>query len=153
MSFLLMLRRALLLRCPNCGASGVRVSYFDFAPSCHTCGLRLDRGEEDYWIGGFMLNFVVAELIVVAAFVGAIVLMWPDVPWMLVMWGALVPAVLGPILVYPFSRNVWLALDLQFRPAEPGDFVEEGESGENGEDGGNGGTARTARTARTSRTA
>ncbi|MGH7445479.1 MAG: DUF983 domain-containing protein [Longimicrobiales bacterium] len=122
-SLLLLCRRALLLRCPNCGASDVRTTYFDFEPACHSCGLRLDRGEDDYWIGGFMLNFIVAELIAVAAFVSAILLTWPDVPWTTVMWGALVPAALGPVVAYPFSRNLWLALDLRFRSAEADDFV------------------------------
>lgn len=129
------LGRSLLLRCPACGERRVRRTYFDFAHSCPACGLRFDRGESDYWIGGFMLNFVVAELIVVVAFVGAIVLMWPDVPWDLVMWGALVPAVLGPMLAYPFSRNVWLALDLKFRPPESEDFEDGVAVGDTGGEG------------------
>ncbi len=117
-----MLRRALLLRCPHCGGREVRATYFDFKASCPVCGVRFDRGEEDYWIGGFMLNFIVAELIVVVAIVAAILLTWPAVPWTLVMYGALIPAVAGPVVAYPVSRNVWFALDLIFRPAEPTDF-------------------------------
>ncbi len=117
------LGRALRLRCPACGARRVRRTYFDFKPACPSCGLRLDRGEADYWIGGFMLNFVVGELIAVAAFLGAILVTWPDVPWRAVLYGSLVPAALGPALAYPFSRNLWLALDLLFRPAEPDDYA------------------------------
>lgn len=118
-----LLGRALLLRCPSCGARGVRRTYFDFRPACPSCDLRLDRGEADYWIGGFMLNFVIGELIAVAAFVGAILLTWPDVPWRAVLFGSIVPAALGPALAYPFSRNLWLAIDLLFRPSEPDDYA------------------------------
>lgn len=114
----------MLLRCPACGERQVRRTYFDFAESCPACGLRFDRGEHDYWIGGFMLNFVVGELIAVAFFLTAIVLTWPDVPWSWVLYGSIVPAALGPALAYPFSRNLWFALDLIFRPAEPHEFVE-----------------------------
>lgn len=116
--------RALLLRCPACGERRVRRTYFDFADACPSCALRFDRGEEDYWIGGFMLNFVVGELIAVAFFLGAILATWPAVPWSLVLYGSIVPAALGPALAYPFSRNLWFALDLVFRPAEPHDFAE-----------------------------
>jgi uncharacterized protein (DUF983 family) len=116
-----MLGRSLLLRCPACGERGIRTTYFDFRQSCPRCGIRFDRGEEDYWIGGFMLNFIVGELIAVAAVVTAILVMWPDVPWRPVLYGSLIPAVLGPTVAYPFSRSVWFALDLIFRPREPGE--------------------------------
>lgn len=124
-----LIRRALLLRCPNCGAHGVRQGYFDFKGWCPACGLRFDRGEDDYWIGGFMLNFIVGELIAVAAVLAAIAMLWPDVPWRPVLYTALIPAALGPLLAYPFSRNLWLAIDLKFRPAELQDFHELGQSG------------------------
>lgn len=119
-----MLARALALRCPSCGARGVRRTYFDFESACHACGLRFDRGETDYWIGGFMLNFIVGELIAVAAFLTAILLTWPAVPWKAVLYGSMIPAALGPVVTYPFARNLWLALDLLFRPSEPDDFRE-----------------------------
>ena len=123
-----LIRRALQLRCPHCGARGVRDGYFDYKPWCPQCGLRFDRGEDDYWIGGFMLNFIVGELIAVAAVLGAIAVLWPEVPWRPVLYASLVPAALGPLIAYPFSRNLWLALDLVFRPPEHDDFHELGQS-------------------------
>jgi hypothetical protein len=85
--------------------------------------LIFDRGEKDYFIGAYTLNLIVAELIVVAAILIGMILSWPDVPWDLLMY-ALVPlAVLAPFLTYPYSRSVWLALDLKFRPPEPNDFA------------------------------
>ena len=39
-----------------------------------------------------------------------------------VLWGAsMALAVVMPMLFYPFSRTLWLAFDLHFRPNEQGD--------------------------------
>jgi hypothetical protein len=35
--------------------------------------------------------------------------------------------VLMPIVFFPFSRTIWIAFDLTFRPAEPHDDSEVGE--------------------------
>lgn len=118
--------RALLLRCPSCGQGDVRRGYFDYKPSCPRCGLRFDRGEDDYWIGGFMLNFIVGELIAVVVILAVIAVLWPDVSWRTVLYASIGPVALGPMLAYPFSRNLWLALDLLFRPAETDDFHDGG---------------------------
>ncbi|HEV8363100.1 MAG TPA: hypothetical protein VGQ52_06255 [Gemmatimonadaceae bacterium] len=37
------------------------------------------------------------------------------------VWVGVTLAALTPVLSYPFSRTVWLAWDLTFRPSEPGD--------------------------------
>ena len=50
--------RAVARRCPNCGASGIFASYTELRQSCPTCGLRLQRGESDYFIGAYLLNLV-----------------------------------------------------------------------------------------------
>ena len=47
---------------------------------------------------------------------------WPRVPWSLLQYGAPAAMVLAPIILYPFSKLVWLAFDLVLRPAVPNDF-------------------------------
>ena len=52
-------------------------------------------------------------------FVGGMLLFWPDVPW-----GALAAVTLGtmailPILFYPVSKTLWMALELSWHPLEP----------------------------------
>lgn len=37
------------------------------------------------------------------------------------VWVAIALAVFMPVAFYPFSRTLWLAWDLSFRPIEPGD--------------------------------
>jgi hypothetical protein len=90
--------------------------------SCGGCGLHFERGEHDHFLGAYLLNFIVAELLVVAGLVGVMLLTWPDVPWTAVTWGLALLVVPAPFITYPFSRAVWLALDLQFQPRRPGDF-------------------------------
>jgi uncharacterized protein (DUF983 family) len=112
-----MFGRALLLRCPRCGGRGLFVSWFTLQERCAQCALPLQRGEaHDYWIGGMMFNIVLSEFLAVAVVGGAILLTWPDVPWMVVRIGAIVLMLAAPFLLYPMSRLMWLAFDLVFRP-------------------------------------
>lgn len=118
-----LLARAITLRCPHCGAAHIRRGWLTFLPACHACGLRLERGEEDHWLGAYLMNFIVTELLIVIVMAIAILMTWPSVPWSAVVYGALIPAVAGPILTYPFAKNVWLGIDLLMRPPEPADFA------------------------------
>jgi uncharacterized protein (DUF983 family) len=112
--------RALLLRCPRCGARGIWRTYFKMKPDCPTCGLSLDRGEsEDYWLGAYMFNLVAAEIVAVGIAVVIIVASWPDVPWNGVWILSIVLAALMPVVFFPFARTLWLAWDLYFRPTGP----------------------------------
>jgi hypothetical protein len=47
---------------------------------------------------------------------------WPDPPWTLIITAAVAQTVLTPIVFYPFSKALWLAIDLMFRPAKASDF-------------------------------
>ena len=121
-SFLELTRRGLLRRCPRCGASGIFSSFFTMRHACPTCGQVLERGESsDFWVGAYLINLVVAELMAVAIAGVMWLTLWPRVSFN-VLWGAsMVLAVVMPILFYPFARDLWLAWDLYFRPHEEGD--------------------------------
>lgn len=115
----LKLARAFRLRCPRCGSGGILASRFALKKKCATCGLVLDRGEEDHWLGAFTINFVVGEGFAAVVAIVVVVMLWPRaVPGVIVGIGL---AILTPVVFYPYSKTLWLALDLQFRPSEPGD--------------------------------
>lgn len=116
------LGRAVLRRCPNCGGSGIFRSYLQPLPFCPSCCLQLDRGEHDFFVGAYTLNLIAAELIVVAGGLAVLLLTWPAVPWTLLTYGLAALVVVVPILTYPWSRQLWLAVDLIFQPPEPRDF-------------------------------
>lgn len=108
--------RAFLLRCPRCGSPGVLRHWFALASTCPRCGLVLDRGESDHWLGAYAFNLIFAELLGVGAAVAWIAATWPDVPWDVVQVGVVALMIALPIVLFPFSRTVWLAWDLTFRP-------------------------------------
>lgn len=96
--------------------------------TCPGCGLVLDRGEDDYFLGGYTINFIVAELIIVVCAGLCIVWTWPDVPWTALTWGLMALMVLAPVLTYPFAKTLWLAVDLLLRPLTLGDLAGHGEN-------------------------
>jgi uncharacterized protein (DUF983 family) len=116
------LARSIGRRCPNCGHGNVFRSYLHQRQSCPGCGLLLDRGEPDFFIGAYTINLIAAELIVAFGGLAVLVATWPDVPWTILTYGLALLVVVGPIVLYPFSRQVWLATDLILRPAEQADF-------------------------------
>jgi uncharacterized protein (DUF983 family) len=111
--------RGLTLRCPNCGHGKVLERWLKLRPSCLGCGMRLDRGEEDFFLGGMMWNIVMAEgaLLLAALLVG--ILTWPAVPWTALQWGGVALMVVVPFVFYPISLTVWLASDILIRPVTP----------------------------------
>lgn len=86
---------------------------------CPRCGLRFER-EEGYWVGAMTMNIGVTELLFAVLLVVAITLTWPEIPvWPLVAVGVVING-LFPVLFYPFSKTIWLAVDLAYlHPLRP----------------------------------
>ena len=110
------LRRAALLRCPVCGGRGLLQGWMKLRPRCPTCGLRVNRGEHDFFLGAMMFNIALAEGMLALVLVGVLVALWPDVPWRALEIGAPLMMVAAPFLFYPFSQTIWLAFDLLLHP-------------------------------------
>lgn len=110
------LSAALRRRCPRCGSRPFD-GYFTLRSICPGCGLAFER-EEGYWVGALIVNTTFAFATFVATFVGGVALSWPEVPW-----GGLMAATVGlnalvPVLFYPLSKTVWVALDLTWHPVD-----------------------------------
>ena len=71
-----------------------------------------------------MFNIVAAELIFAATFLAVVFLTWPTPPWDELLYGGLAIMVIAPLLFYPYSKTLFLAFDLVFRPPQPEDFKE-----------------------------
>ena len=111
--------RAIRLRCPNCGGGPIFDGWMRMRSRCPRCGLPLERGEQGYQVGSYMFAIIAAELVFAAIFVGVLLLTWPDPPWDLLLYGGMVLMVVVPFLFFPFSKTLFLAFDLTFRPATP----------------------------------
>jgi hypothetical protein len=92
-------------------------------PRCPVCGLKVERGEEGYQVGSYMFNLIAAELVFAAVFVGIVLLTWPSPPWRLLEYGGIALMVVAPFILFPFSKTLFLAFDLLFRPAAPDELT------------------------------
>jgi len=112
-----LLWRAIRLRCPNCGGGPIFRSWLKMRAQCPVCGIELERGEDGYQVGSYMFNIVAAELLFLAVFLVLLFLTWPAPPWTLLQYGGLVLMIVAPFVFFPFSKTLFLAVDLLFRPA------------------------------------
>ena len=116
--------RALLLRCPRCGRASIIRSWLSLKDRCPHCGLALERGERsDFWLGAYVFNLVAGELLAIGIPIAWMIASSPNQPWTQIEILAVVLCVTLPFAFFPFSRALWLAWDLSFRPFEPGDVA------------------------------
>ena len=110
-----LLGRALRRRCPYCGGAGIFSGWFELRDRCPSCGVSFDR-EEGYFLGAMAVNLLVAEGLAVGVVV--LLMIFSDLS-LLPLEVVGVGLALGlPILFFPYSRTLWMALDLQLDPPE-----------------------------------
>jgi uncharacterized protein (DUF983 family) len=132
-SLRLLLWRALRLRCPHCGGKKLFETFFKLKVQCPTCGLRLERGEGDYFVGAYLFNLIAVELILFFCVCGFVYVTWPNPPWDLITWVTATLMLSGCMLCYPFSKTTWLAVDIAIRPLSPEELTWHAESGDVGD--------------------
>lgn len=107
--------RAFTLRCPNCGGGPVLHHPLKLRVKCGTCGMRMQRGEHDAFLGSIFVLFTLvgltnyALLLITAA-------VTETTPWDLLQWGLPLVTLLLLVLLFPFAKLGWLAFDLMLRP-------------------------------------
>ncbi len=111
-----MLWRAMTLRCPHCGSRRILADWFHLKERCPRCRLHLHREEGDYFLGAYMLALFLMEGFFAIAFLAVLMITWPDPPWDAIQWVGAVVMFAAVLLVYPFAKTLWLAIDLVFRP-------------------------------------
>ena len=87
---------------------------------CPRCGYHFER-EEGFFLGAYVMNLVIAQaLVMLLAVVPAIVLLAgdPHAGLLPIFAGGVVGAVVAPIVFYPFSKTLWVAIELIMRPAD-----------------------------------
>ncbi len=67
--------------------------------------------EAGYFTGALAINIIGSGGLMTLVLVTAIVLTVPDIPVALIM-GLLLPiGLFGPVVFYPFSKTIWMAID------------------------------------------
>ena len=114
--FRILAGRALRRRCPYCGGGNIFSGYWSLKAICPTCEVTFER-EEGYFLGGYALNLVVSELLALGLAVwlifGTRLRELPLLPQEII---AIALAVVFPLALFPYSRTVWMALDLFLHP-------------------------------------
>jgi uncharacterized protein (DUF983 family) len=106
--------RALILRCPRCGATGVLDGWFKLKESCSVCALGLRRApEDDEWFGGYFINLITSQSLMLVVVTGYVLLTWPAVPWTRVEVLVIAMIFVSSIVSYPFSKMIWVALEFE----------------------------------------
>ncbi|CAA9530820.1 MAG: hypothetical protein AVDCRST_MAG73-933 [uncultured Thermomicrobiales bacterium] len=105
--------RALLRRCPHCGAKGIFTNWMALQERCPRCGLQFER-EEGYFLGAYAINLIVAEFLGFGIVV--LLLIRGDLSVLQMQILAVVLAVGLPFLFFPYSRTLWMAIDLIVHP-------------------------------------
>lgn len=105
-----MIARGFTRRCARCGSGKLFHHYVTMVPDCPRCGLHFER-EHGYWAGALAINIMSIGALFAVGFLVAMILTVPDVPVGL-MLAIFVPLMLiGPIVWYPFSKTIWVAVD------------------------------------------
>lgn len=98
------------LACPRCGSRHIFRRYLFLLDDCPGCGLHFER-EAGYFTGALAINIIGSGGLMTLVLVTAIILTVPDIPVALIM-GLLFPiGLFGPVVFYPFSKTIWMAVD------------------------------------------
>jgi uncharacterized protein (DUF983 family) len=112
---LALLGRVARLACPACGRGRLFRRYFLRAERCAACRWRFERGE-GHWVGGSEVHMFVSYGLSVLACVPFLMILDPT-PF---LYGAVLGGhVLVSLVVFRYSRAIFLALDLYLDPEAP----------------------------------
>jgi uncharacterized protein (DUF983 family) len=113
-----MIRRALMLRCPHCGSRRTFVRrWLGRHDRCRTCGIEWRR-EDGFELGAITVNIIITFIVLTAAMTVGFIATAPDIPVLPLVIGLSAIAIGLPVVIFPFTNLVWLAVDLAAHPPE-----------------------------------
>ncbi len=115
--FRILLARAVRRRCPRSGQDRLFESWGEVKHHCGACGFKHER-QPGYWVGALIVNTAVTLFLIGAVLVGGMVLTWPTVPWTGVLIATVGVAGVAPVAFYPWSKSLWMAVEMAFHPVE-----------------------------------
>lgn len=111
------LKRGFRRRCPVCGQKRLFRRWIVMADECPRCGL-VFRRVPGQWLGSWFLNICLAQVLIVGIITVVVAVTYPDPPLGAVLVFGGIATFAFPFLFFPFSRTIWLAIDLAMRPLE-----------------------------------
>lgn len=107
--FRTLLGRGLKLHCPYCGAGGIVKPPFGIETCCPRCGYRF-APEDGYFLGGYALNLIGAEVLGLGVVI--VILLRGNYSLYQQEAIAIAAAIVLPIVFFPWSRTLWMTIDL-----------------------------------------
>lgn len=112
--------RGCLKHCPVCGQGHLFRRWFSMLERCPKCDLKFER-IEGHWTGDLGINTIVSFGALLIVLLVGFLAFWPEPPIVAIIVAAVAVAGLLPIAFFPFSKTIWLAIDIMMRPIEPGE--------------------------------
>ena len=94
------------------------------APACNICGFVYER-EQGYFIGAMYINYGVSLLAVLAGWIVLELIVKASSER--ILWGLAAIAIGTAICFYPYSKALWMAIDLRVDPPKNDVQVKSGE--------------------------
>jgi uncharacterized protein (DUF983 family) len=105
----------LFLRCPRCGAGKLFNGWFRMVDHCPRCNYKFER-EEGFFLGAYVINIGVSQLVAVAFIAIGVIATLPDPPVGKLIVIGLAVVIATPFVFYPFSKTIWTACDMIMHP-------------------------------------
>ena len=101
--------------CGVCGRRGLFRRWVHMEERCPRCDLLFER-EEGSFVGAVGINTIVSFGLLLFGMIVFFIVTYPDIPtgpWVFLAALAYAPI---PFVLYPFSKTLWLAIELIMRP-------------------------------------
>lgn len=105
-----MMLRGMMKHCARCGSGHLFTRWVTMKPECPGCGLHFER-EQGYWAGALAINFILTGGLFLITIATVLAVTIPNIPVVPVLCVVIPIGVLGPIVAYPFSKTIWVAVD------------------------------------------
>jgi uncharacterized protein (DUF983 family) len=107
------LSRGARKKCSRCGGGHLFTRWFKQLEECPTCGLHFER-QNGYFLGAMMVDFAVTEIVFVVVLIASLAATWPDIPVGPLTLLLVTTNLVVPLLFWPFSRTLWIAMERHF---------------------------------------
>ncbi len=115
-----LLWRGLRRRCAVCDQGHLFRRWLFMFDDCPRCGLHFERAAGT-WTGAVGLNVVVSFGATLLTVLGIFLFSYPSVPIGALAVATIAVAAVVPVAFLPFSKTIWLAIDLATSPLEAGE--------------------------------
>jgi uncharacterized protein (DUF983 family) len=120
-----MIRRSLLRQCPRCAnRSAWFISWFKQGERCIGCGIKRTRDTDGHELGSMTIASVLNIVLIMAAIGIAVAFTAPEVPVLTLYIVLASAALVFPVLTWPMTHTLWMAIDLIVRPMDVDEVAE-----------------------------